>query len=158
MGVKSSKQPFLRDSAAEVTLRASGSAAVTATATDTPVSMKRLDSAYWDDNELPVGLFCVVFVVTAITTSGDATYAISVQVDDTSGHSDTPVTLASYTITTTGIYKMYLDAETIKKLNTDESGTDQWLASKVTIGGSTGKSITYEAFIAKSLGAGAGRG
>jgi hypothetical protein len=155
MGVNASRQRFLRDADAGVVLRASGSAAVTATATDTAVSLKQLDAAYWDNYELPVGVMAVVFNVTAITTSGDATYDIAVQIDDTSGHSDTPVVLQSVRIAGTGTYVFYLDAKTIEKLNTDHSGTDQWLASKVTIGGTTGKSITYEAFIAKSLGAGA---
>jgi hypothetical protein len=154
MGVNSSKVRFTLDAAAAVTLRNIADGAETATATETAVPLNELDTAYWQDgNEVPYGVFGIqVNVTTLDKTTGDETYVLSLLVDDTSGLSDAPVTIASFTIPAVGAYVFYVDSKTISKLDPDTSGTDKWLAIRATLGGTT-PSITYGAFIAKTLGA-----
>lgn len=155
MGVNASKVRSLVDTAAAVTLRSVADGAETATATETAISLSELDLAYWQDgSEIPHGKFVVGVNVTAMdATTGDETYVLSLLVDDTSGLSDSPVTIASYTIprTAIGYYEFVVDSKTIPNLDSDSSGTDKWLAIRATLGGTT-PSITYGAWISKSLG------
>lgn len=154
MGVNASKVKYTKDAAAAVTLRNLSDGAETSTATETAVSLNELDGAYWHDGtEIPYGVIAVQFLVTACdATTGDETYVLSIQVDDTSDHSNSPVTVWSQTVTRgfTGALTAHIDAKNIPLLDTDTSGTDKWIAVKATLGGTT-PSITYGAHMAKSL-------
>lgn len=151
MAVNASKNRFLYDVDASILLRDIDDGAETATATETAVSLDELDTAYWHNNEIPHGVFAVVVNVSAINLSTN-TYALSLVVDDTSDLSDSPVTIATYNITTTGVYVFFVDSKTIPGLDSDSSGTDKWLAARVTVAGTpSSPSITYGAFIAKSV-------
>lgn len=151
MAVNASRNRFLLDVDAGVMLRDIDDGAETSTATEAAVSLGELDEAYWHSNEIPHGCFAISVNVTALDTADtDETYVISLQVDDTAAHSDTPVTIAAYTITQTGVYTFVVDSKSIPGLDADSSGTDKWLAVKATLGGTT-PSITYGAHIAKSI-------
>lgn len=153
MAVNASKVKSLYDAAASVVLRDIADGAETATATETPISLNELDTAYWHNGEIPHGVMEICLQITACDgTNGDETYVLTLQVDDTSSHSDSPVTIASYTIArgTTGVFYWYVDSKSIPDLDTDSSGTDKWLAVKATLGG-TSPSITYGASITKSV-------
>lgn len=153
MGVNASKARWMVDAATAVTLRNASDGAETATATETAISLNELDGAYWQDgNEIPHGVFVVAVHVSALDkTNGDETYALSLVVDDVSAMNDTPVTIASYNVPSTGHYTFVVDSKTIPLLDSDTSGTDKYIAVKATLAGTT-PSITYGAWIAKSLG------
>lgn len=154
MSVNSTRVRYLIDTASAVTLRNIDDGAETSTATETPVSLNELDTAYWHDGkEIPYSVIAVsVFISACDSTSGDETYVLTIQVDDTSDHSNSPVTVATMTVPrgTTGSFTMYVDAKSIPTFDTDSSGTDKWIAIKATLGGTT-PSITYGAFMAKEL-------
>lgn len=155
MAVNASKVKSLHDAAAAVVLRDIADGAETSTATETAVSLNELDTAYWHGNEIPHGVFEICLQITATDAgNADETYVLTLQVDDTSDHSNNPVTIASYTIVrgTTGIFYWYVDSKSIPNLDTDSSGTDKWIAVKATLGG-TSPSITYGATITKKVAA-----
>lgn len=155
MGVNASKVKSLHDTDPSVVLRDIADGAETSTATETGVSLKELDTAYWHNGEIPQGVFEICVQITATDAgNGDETYVLSLLVDDTSAMSDSPVTIAAYTIPrgTTGIFYWYVDSQTIPRLDTDSSGTDKWLAVRATLGG-TSPSITYGASITKKVAA-----
>lgn len=155
MAVNASKVKSLHDADASVVLRDITDGAETSTATETPISLKELDEAYWHGGEIPHGVFEIAVQITACdSANGNETYVLTLQVDDTSNHSDNPVTIASYTIArgTTGIFYWYVDSKSIPGLDSDSSGTDKWLAVKATLGG-TSPSITYGATITKKVAA-----
>lgn len=153
MGINASKVKVQFDGAAAVTLRDVADGAETATATEAAISLSELDDAYWQDGDIPHGVFEVVVHVTAISTvDSDNTYQLDLVVDDTSNMSDTPRVVASLPLATrqTGVYYMYVDSRNIPKLDTDSSGSDKWMAIKATLAG-TSKSITYGAWISRSI-------
>lgn len=151
MTVTSSRVRALLDTDASVTLRNVTDGAETSTATETAVSLNELDNAFWDDgNQIPYGTFTVAIHVTAIDrTTGDETYTLALLVDDTSNLSDSPVTVASISISQVGYYTLVVDSKNIPLLDPDTSGTDKWLAIRATLGGTT-PSITYGAWLAKA--------
>ena len=151
MTVTASRVRALIDTDASVTLRNVADGAETATATETAISLNELDNAFWDDgNQIPYGTFTVAVHVTALDkTDGNETYVLSLLVDDTSNLSDSPVTIASMTIVSTGYYTFVVDSKNIPLLDPDTSGTDKWLAIGATLGGTT-PSITYGAWLAKA--------
>lgn len=153
MGANASRYSASMDASAAVTLRNAADGAETATATETAISLNELRTAWWSNYEIPHGVFEVVFNVSALNTSGDAGYTLSLQVDDTLAQSDSPATIDSFLIVSTGVYKRYVDSKAIPLLNADHSGSGKWLACKVTITGSSGKSITYGCSISKCVGA-----
>ena len=154
MGVNASRIKYMTDTDASVTLRAIADGAETSTATETAISLNELDGAYWNDgNEIPYGLIAVEILVTACdSASTDETYVLTLQVDDTSDHSNSPVTVWTQTIARgfTGPIHALVDCKNIPLQDTDSSGTDKWIAIKATLGGTT-PSITYGAWIAKSI-------
>lgn len=153
MGVNSSRVPLMFDTAAAVTLRDITDGAETSTATETPVSLNEIDGPYWaDGNEIPYGDIEVGIHVTACNAAdADETYVLTIQVDDTSDHSNTPVTVWTQAVTRgfAGFIKAVIPADNIPLMDTDTSGTDKWIAIKATLGGTT-PSITYGAWMAKS--------
>lgn len=141
-----------QDKAASVTLRNVSDGAETATATETAVPLGLLKGAYWQDgHELPGGVFEIGVDVTAASVGTAATYTFSIVGDDTSDLSDSPVTIFSVLLPVKAdFYRFVLDSKTIMELDTDQSGADYWIAARITLGGSGG-SITYGAWIGKSL-------
>lgn len=152
MTINASRVRQMIDADASVTLKASGT--VTATTTETAISLKELATAWWHDGtEIPHGTFEVGINVSALDkTTGDETYVVSLQVDDVLAQNDSRVTIATYTIPATGYYRMLVDSKSLPKLNTDNSGLAQFLAVKATLAGTT-PSITYDVRIGRSLGA-----
>lgn len=152
MGVNPSRVRMQQDKAASVTLRNVSDGAETATATETAVPLGLLKGAYWQDgHELPGGVFEIGVDVTAAAVGTAATYTFSIVGDDTSDLSDSPVTIFSVLLPVKAdFYRFVLDSKTIMELDTDQSGSDYWIAARITLGGSGG-SITYGAWIGKSL-------
>lgn len=154
MGVNSSRAKYLPDTDASVLLRDVADGAETATATETAISLKELDSAYWHDGkDIPGGVFEVNINITAVAIDGgDEAYTFELMVDDTSNLGDTPRAVASLAFAAAqcvaGNYKMYVNSDQIKVLNSDSSGTDKWMAIRCTHAGSS-SSITYGASIGK---------
>lgn len=153
MGVKATRVITLPDTAPGVVLRNIADGAETATATETAVSLNELDTAYWHNGEIPHGVFEVFFNVAALDVAqADETYTAALVVDDTSNMSDTPIVIDQFPIYRTGVYKRLVDSKSIPNFDPESSGTDKWLAVRVTIGG-TSPSITYGAWIGKSVSA-----
>lgn len=153
MAVKASRVAAVFDADASVTLRSSTAGAITSTATETAISMHEIRGAYWQDgDEIPYGVFDVWVDVTSFDhTTGDETYTLALVIDDTSGLSDSPVTLFSVLLpAAVGVYRFCLDSKTIALLNPDHSGTDQWLAVRMTLAGTT-PSINYSAWLGRNL-------
>jgi hypothetical protein len=150
MSVNASRVSTQFDTADAVTLRDLTDGAETATATEAAISLSELDEAYWHANEIPHGVMEIGIIVTALDRgTGDETYVLSLQVDDTANHADTPITVHSITVGAVGFYRLFLDSKSIPTLDSDSSGTDKWLAIKVTLAGTT-PSITYGAWIARA--------
>lgn len=151
MGVNQSRSPYTYDGADAVVLRDVTDGAETSTTTEAGISLSELDHAYWHSNEIPHGVLAVVVHVTALNLSTN-TYTFAVVVDDTANMSDTPTVVASAAISATGLYVFYIDSALIKALDTETSGADKWIATRVTTGGTPDSpSFTYGAWIAKSL-------
>jgi hypothetical protein len=154
MGVNASRVKYLMDTEDAVTLRDIADGAETATATETAISLNELDTAEWDDGKvIPYGIIAVQIYVTAcVSNDGDETYTLSLLVDDDSAMGDSPVTVWSQAVARgfTGAITAHVDAKNIPLLDTDSSGSDKWMAIRATLGGTT-PSITYGAWIAKSL-------
>lgn len=89
---------------------------------------------------LAAGDFKVIVFVTALSATG--TKSISVETDSVVGFSDSPVTIASVSITETGVYEIPLSAAQIAKLDPNAAA----IRVKATLG-STTPSITYGAYI-----------
>lgn len=153
MAVKASRVAAVFDADASVLLRAFTAGAITSTATETAVPLHELKGAYWQDgDEIPHGVFDVwVDVQSFDHTTGDETYTFALVVDDTSGLSDSPVVLFSVLLpAAVQVYRFCLDSKTIALLNPDHSGTDQWLAARMTLAGTT-PSISYAAWIGRNI-------
>ena len=108
---------FPVDAEAQVTLRAEASAALSAAATvnETAVSLKELTS-YWDAGIVPFEPIAVQVFVNSLTTSGDATYTLNIETaSDAAGANNT--TVHTVTVTETGIYTLYLDVDTVRKID-----------------------------------------
>ena len=152
MGNNASRVQYPVDVDASVLLRASDAAAVTSTAIGTPVDLKELDGAYWDDGtEIPHGKFVIEGVVTARAAGGTNAYSIDVVVDDVVGMNDTPVQIATKTITAVGPFRFVIDSKDIPSRDPDSSGTSKWLALRHTISGDTSPSLTYQGGIRKMV-------
>lgn len=154
MGANASRVNQLLDTLAAVTLRAAGSAAVTSTGTNTAISLNELRTAYWHNYEIPHGKMVVGYVISAcVSDDGDETYTLAIKVDDTSGLSDSPVTVDIFTVVrgTTGFFTRIVDCKDIPGLDSDHSGSGKWIGVTHTLGG-TSPSLTYSAWIARSLG------
>lgn len=136
---------YIYDAAPATLFRARTDAAVTATADSTEIVLDGLDG-YWNtEGELADETFAVVINVTAITTSGDATYSFAVTGTDGAAGALTGVTLGTLGITAIGQYVVPVDVATIKQADNDFGGVKVAL----TVGGTTGKSVTYHAWLAQ---------
>lgn len=149
MGANASAVKAGFDKSALVTLRNVTDGTETSTATETAIDLGLLTAAYWQDDTVPHGTFKVVFHVTSLdTTTGDETYTLSLQVDDVLAHNNTPNTIWSQAITSTGVYEAIIDSKTIDLLVTDYSSEALYIAAKATLGGTT-PIIAYGAWIAE---------
>lgn len=134
MAANPSRTKMAFDASAATLLRDPAAASRNATGTDTAISLKELRSAYWHNFEIPHGIFRVGINVSDGLFQG-STYVISILTDDTSNMGDSPVTEWSGAITAVGFYEAVLDSKSIPQLDSDHSGTDKWIASKVTVAG-----------------------
>lgn len=151
--IKASAVKYGFDVDSGVTLRDIDDGAETSTALETPVNLKLLDAAYWQENVLPWNtLMCVVHITACDDADGDETYSLTFEVDDTTDLSDTPTVVATLAIPrgTTGVFYVPIDARTIEGLVSDWSGNIAYLGVRATLGGMS-PSITYGAWIAKSV-------
>lgn len=142
-----SKVKYAFDGDPSVTLRSATDGAETATASETGIALNALTAAYWDGNEIPEESMTAVVTVDALD-SGDAdeTYVLTLEVDSVLAFSDSPVTVASLTVSSTGVYSMNIDADTIKALD----GNAAFIRIKATLGGTT-PSITYGSWLVKTI-------
>lgn len=153
MGVNASRARSNIDVADAVVLRDPADGAETATATETAISLNRLDQAYWHDNEIPHGVMEVVVPVTALNLSTN-TYRVELIVDDVAAMNNNPVVVATLNIVQTGAYHVYVDSKTLPLVDLDDDGTDMWMAARLTVGGTADSpSITYGAYITRSVAA-----
>lgn len=149
MGANASKVKAQFDKSSLATLRNVTDGAETSTATEASIDLNLLTAAYWQDDTVPHGTFKVVFYVTALDlTDTTETYTISLQVDDVSAQNNSPQTVWSQLITSTGVYEAVVDSKTIDQIVTDYSSDALYLAAKATLGGDT-PSITYGAWVAE---------
>ena len=150
MTVNAGRVRALYDADASVVLRSSTSN-ITATATDTAVSLNELDTAYWHDgNAIPYGdIEIAVNVASVDRTTGDETYVIEVIVDDTSDMSDTPSVVATLSVRAAGFYTLCVDSKNIPLLDPDTTGADKWMAIRATLSGNT-PILNYQAWMYKS--------
>lgn len=154
--LNASRVRHLHDADEGVVLRDITDGAETSTATETGVSLKELDQAYWHNGEIPFGVLMVQVQITACVADDAAnaaeTYALSLVCDDTQAMSDSPVVLVTVPVPDgyTGMVYMFVDTRTIPDFDPDSSGTDKWLAIRATLTGDVA-SITYGASIVKSL-------
>jgi len=125
------------DAEASVLLRAQGSAAVTATATD---AAKAFD---W---EYAAGFALVVKVSDVETGVGDETYSFTVNALDPAGGNSTDI-MTTGAITTAGEYIFALDGDTARLIDADAAQ----ISLTATLGGNA-PSITYSAFLNPAFG------
>lgn len=146
MTVNASKSPYNLDAGSTVVLRDEANGAETSTATSTPVKLNNLAGPYWKDTGDLAGVVLVidVFVESINTNDGDETYLIEIQVDDTAGHTNNPLTVASVSPVSIGSYRLGVDLATVAQLLPGVS--DRWIAAKVTIAGAS-PSINFGARI-----------
>lgn len=156
MGVNASRVKYLIDAAASVKLRDVADGAETPSGSsvwEAAVSLNELRDAFWDNKEIPNGVFVVEINVTALTLSTNS-YKIGLRVDDVAAQNNNPVVIQEIPIPKVGVYHMMVDSKDIPNFDADNDGTGKWLAIGVTEDGTpSSPSITYGAFIAKKLAA-----
>jgi hypothetical protein len=147
MANMNSKVKFTVDKDPSVTLRASSAAQITATASETGISLNP-GTAYWNIGNIPLQPFAVnVLVKTIDRTTGDETYTITVEVATTLGGSYTVVgTLAA--LTTAGVYTLILDMDRVLK----QVPSAAFIRITATLGGTT-PILDYDAYLAPVVGA-----
>lgn len=126
------------DAESTVLLRATGSAALTATAT----------SAVDFDVDAG-GAFAVVINVEAVDVSGDGTYEFTIGGQDGDGANDVAL-VTTGAITSTGEHLFLVDADTAAKM---AGASVEKLALTATLGG-TSPSLTFSAWVNPVRGAG----
>jgi hypothetical protein len=133
--------PF--DTEPEITLRNGLDSAETASANETPISLKPSGGAYWQNHSQTFIYSAAVIHVTELDkTDGDETYAIKVEVSTDQGFSS-PVVVDTVTITDTGEYVITLHGPTIEKIAPGAN----YVRVGCTLGGTT-PSIKYYAWLA----------
>lgn len=135
---------YVYDAAPATLFRARTAAAIVATADSDEVVLDKLDG-YWNvDGELADETLAVIVNVTDINTSGDATYTFALGATDGEGAPEAAATLGSLVVTEVGQYVFLVDAATVAKV-ADFGG----LQIGVTIGGTSGQSIAYHAWMSQ---------
>ena len=149
MPVMKSKLKSAFDREAQVTLKAIGSANITATTAETGISLKTLTAAYWDNNEIPdMGFKIAVRVTVADNTTADETYVITAEVDTAVGFPSAVVvgTLTLVAATGVGDYEILLDGDTISALEPIATH----IRIKATLGGTT-PILNYHAWMTNPI-------
>ena len=149
MPVMKSKNRFAFDREAQVTLKAIGSAGITATAAETGISLKTLVDAYWDNNEIPdEGFKAVVNVDAERASPTNETYVLTVEVDTVIGFSSVVVvgTLTLVAGSAVGPYEILLDGDTISAL---EPGA-LFIRINATLAG-TAPELTYHSWLVNPI-------
>lgn len=133
---------FMIDSDPANTLRSDSAAAITATASETGISLDRLVDAWWDNKEVPAGEIEVGVVVTEMDrTTGDEAAVFTLEVGDASFTS--PVAVAtSGAVTALGSFKLAFDARRVEQLGASFTH----LRIKATLSGTT-PSVKYGAWL-----------
>lgn len=151
MTINASKVASLIDAADNIVLRDADAGAETSTATEMPVLLPRIAAAYWADDQIAEGVALVQINVTALdTANGNETYVLSLQIDDTSDHSNAPITVASITVGAVGAYVVGVDFKTLITAFPNPTDGKRWLAIKATLAGTT-PSIDYSATLTRKL-------
>jgi len=147
MANMNSKVKFQLDKDPSVTLRAAAAAPITATTSETGLSLNN-GTAYWNTGITPLQNAAVNIIVKAIDrTTADETYAFTVEVSNLIG--GTYVEVARLTgVTTIGAYTINLDFDTIKKANP----TAAFIRITATLAGTT-PILDYDAYLAPIVGA-----
>ncbi len=147
MSTMKTRNKYIYDAAPAVLLRAVNSAPLTATGLSTVLSLDALNTAYWDNNEIPVRELSIAIVVTACDfTTGDETYVVSAEVAASAAFT-TAYTVASQPIlgnTGVGAYSLVLDMDSVFQLGVRPTH----IRLRMTLAGTT-PSITYAAWLAQ---------
>lgn len=131
------------DAAAAVTLRDIDDGAETADAAEAGVALNTLTDAYWDNDEVPQGIFLVSFHVSARDVAdADEVYDIYIEVDTASGFSSAKEVARLKTIPSVGYYEVPISSQLIEAL---ESGATH-IRARLDVTGTT-PSITYGAWM-----------
>jgi hypothetical protein len=129
------------------TLKAQGSAAVTATTQETAISLNRLSAAYWNSRDPSAGLFSIAVNVSALDlTSGDEVYTFQIVADDVLAMNHLPVNLVTASLRSTGFHVFEVDSKTADLLGLSTINPGAYIAAKMTVAGTT-PSITYSAWL-----------
>ncbi len=143
----SSKVRHSFDAEPKVMLRDAAAAAVTATKSETGISLDTLKAAYWQGNETPQQTFAAIINVSAVDkTTGDETYVFTIQVDSVLAFSDSPVTIATLTVNAAGVYVVNLDGPTIDALDVNAA----FIRVTATLAGTT-PILSYGAWLAPAV-------
>ncbi len=150
--INASRVKALFDGAAQSTLKIS--AVVSATTTETAITLNRLWQAYWNNFDQSGGVVKLAVDVTAIKTSvGDETYTFSLVADDVLALSHLPVVVLSASLKTIGYYEFAFDGKTLENMGLSHlTSGDAYIAARMTVAG-TAPTITYSAWIFESVSA-----
>jgi hypothetical protein len=118
----------------QLELRNVADGAETSTATETGIAF----------DALMAGDFKAIIYVTAVAATG--TKAISIETDSEVAFGDSPVSIASATITGIGVYELPMSASQIAKLDPNAAA----IRAKATLGGTT-PSVTYGAYLVPTV-------
>lgn len=131
------------DAAAAVTLRNIADGAETADAAEAGVALNTLTDAYWDNDEVPNGIFLVSFHVSALDVADtDEVYDIYVEVDTSSAFSSAKEVARLKTVPSVGYFEVPVSSQLIEKL---EAGATH-IRVRLDVTGTT-PSITYGAWM-----------
>lgn len=105
------------DAEAAITLRDLDDGAETADAAETGVALNTLKDAYWDNNEVPNGLFLVnVHVSELAKPDNDETFTLYVEVDTSNSFGSAVEVGRLHLIPSTGFYEIVISSNNIEKL------------------------------------------
>lgn len=131
------------DAAAATTLRDIADGAETADASEAGVALNTLTDAYWDNDEVPQGIFLVAVNVSAIDfVSADEVYDIYLEVDTASNFPSAKEVGRLKSIPSVGYFEVPVSSQLIEAL---ESGATH-IRARLDVTGTT-PSITYGAWM-----------
>lgn len=130
------------DAAAATTLRDIADGAETADASEAGVALNTLTDAYWDNDEVPQGIFLVAVTVSAINDADGYNYDIYLEVDTTSGFASAVEVGRLKSIPSVGYFEVPISSQLIEAL--EEGATH--IRARLDVTGAT-PSITYGAWM-----------
>lgn len=105
------------DAEAAITLRDLDDGAETADAAEAGVALNTLKDAYWDNNEVPNGIFLVNVHVSALAKpDADETFTLYVEVDTSNSFGSAVEVARLHLIPSTGFYELPISSNNIEKL------------------------------------------